>query len=60
MLTISIVICYSEYERRTSTFNSLVFPTNSAVDIGFAGISGTLSDVSMVMSVTVCDVGEGE
>jgi hypothetical protein len=38
------------------TFNSLMFHTNSVVDFGFAGIS----DVYMVMSVTVCDGGTGE
>jgi hypothetical protein len=38
----------------TGIFNSLVFHTNSAVDCGFAGISDTVSEVSMAMSVTVC------
>jgi hypothetical protein len=39
----------------TGTLNSLVFHTNSAVDCGFAGISDTVSSVSMAMSVTVWD-----
>ncbi len=39
----------------TGTFNSLVFPTNSALDFGFAGTSDTVSDVSMTKSVTVLD-----
>jgi hypothetical protein len=46
----------------TGIFNSLVFHTNSAEDFGFAGISDTVSDVSMAMSVTVCareEVGGG-
>jgi hypothetical protein len=34
-----------------------MFHTKSAVDFGFAGM---VSDVFMVMSVTVCDRGEGE
>ncbi len=37
----------------TGTFNSLVFYNNSTVDFGFAGIYDTVSNVSMVMSVTV-------
>ncbi len=40
-----------------STFNSLVFHTNSSVDFGFAGM---VSDVSMAMSVAVWDRREGE
>ncbi len=36
------------------TLHSLVFHTNSAVDCGFAGISDTISEVFMAMSVTVC------
>ncbi len=39
----------------TDAFNSLVFHTDSAVNFGFAGISDTVSDVSMTMSVTVSD-----
>jgi hypothetical protein len=35
----------------TRTVNSLVFHTNPAGDFGLAGIS----DISMAMSVTVCD-----
>jgi hypothetical protein len=37
------------------TFNSLVFHTNSAVDFDFAGISDTVFDVPMAMSITVWD-----
>jgi hypothetical protein len=37
----------------TGTFNSLVFHTNSEVNVGFVGIS----DVSMAMSVTPWDDG---
>ncbi len=39
----------------TGTFNSLAFHTDSAVEFGFAGISDTVSDVSMTMLVTVWD-----
>jgi hypothetical protein len=46
--------------RITGTFNSLVFRTNSAVDFGFAGRFGTVSDVFMAMSVTVWDGGGSE
>jgi len=34
-------------------FNSLVFHTNSAADLGFAGVSDTVPDVSLRISVTV-------
>ncbi len=37
----------------TGTFNSLVFYNNSTVEFGFTGISDTVSNVSMVISVTV-------
>jgi hypothetical protein len=37
----------------TRTFNSLVFYTNSAVDLSFAGKSDTVSFVSMTMAITV-------
>jgi hypothetical protein len=39
----------------TGTVNSLVFHTTSIVDFGFAGISDTVSHVSMRMHVTVWD-----
>ncbi len=45
----------SELLSTAGIFNSLVFPTNSAIDFGFASISDTVSDVSMRMSVTVWD-----
>ncbi len=45
-------------DKSTGTFNSVGFHTGSAVDFGFASISVTVSDVSIAMSVTVCDRGE--
>ncbi len=37
-------------EKSASTFNSLGFHTNSAVEFGFAGIFDTVFGVSMAMS----------
>ncbi len=41
--------------KSTDAFNSLVFYTNSAVDFGLVGISGTVFDLSMAISATVCE-----
>jgi hypothetical protein len=49
------MLVIAKERQSTGTFNSLVFYTNSAVDFGFADISDTVSDISMIMSVIVCD-----
>ncbi len=46
-------------EQSTGTFNSLVFHTNSTVDVGSTGISDKVSDISMAMPAMFCDVGAG-
>ncbi len=46
-------------EQSTGTFNSPVFHTNSTVDVGFTSIYDKVSDISMAMPTTFCDLGAG-
>jgi len=57
-LNVNMLVSVKEGQS-TCTFNSLVFYTNSEVDFGFAGISDTVSDGSIAMSVTPLDDGHG-